>query len=286
VLADPDLDRGHLAILSVYSGSAADHAGLQPHDRITAVDGVAITTEGAAVAYGVRGPVCSLVTLTVVTPGQPQRQVAAVRAPVTGGIPIDARLVPGEARIGYVMVPTLFDRTIPDQVRDALSGFGELDGLILDLRVNGGGSGEVFEDLLGMFISGPVGEFVSRDDSRAQEITREDVVNGQTVPLVVLIDTDTESFAEVMAGILSAEGRAMLIGETTTGNVETLHSFHLNDGSVVWLATERFVPTQDPAADWGHSGIVPDIEVVSDWVDFTFASDPAIPAALESLTGG
>lgn len=286
VLVDPDIERGHLAVLSVYPDSAADHAGLRPHDRITAVDGVPITVESAPFAHGLRGPECSLVTLTVTTPTESPRQVSAVRAPVTGGIPIEARMVPGEARIGYLMIPTLFDQTIPDQVREALLEFGELDGLILDLRVNGGGSESVLKEILGMFLDGTVGEFESRGGSRTLTVEGEAVANSQTVPLVVLIDEPTESYAEVFAGVLSSEGRATVIGETTLGNVETLRAFQFEDGSTAWLAAERLVPTQNPDADWETTGIVVDIEVVSDWTEFTFATDPAIPAAVDALLGG
>ena len=288
VLAFPVPDEELITILAVYPDSAADFAGIDVHDSIVAIDGVPLGATPAVTGRRIRGPECSLVVMAVGTPGQEERIVSAVRFRVEGGIPIDARLVPTDdgRTIGYVQIPTLFDTTEVDQVRSALEAWGPLDGLILDLRVNGGGSSQVLEPLLGLFTSGTVGDFVSREGTRPLDIADEGINNTQTVPLVVLVGDDTESYAEVLAGTLGALGRATLIGETTQGNVETLLGYDLPDGSKLWLAGERFYPRADPEADWERDGIVPDVVVPTDWWDFTFETDPAIPIALEALAQG
>ncbi|MBI5157819.1 MAG: hypothetical protein HZA58_07395 [Acidimicrobiia bacterium] len=282
----PVESEGLVALLAVFPGSAADHAGLAVHDSILAADGVPLVN---AEAYrALRGPECSLVVLTVRSPGGEARTISAVRSRVTGGIPITSRLVPDpEGRsIGYVFIPTLGDGSADEQVPSAIEGFGPLDGLIVDLRGNGGGSSSVLEPLLALFTSGTVGGYRSGDGSRVLEITADEVHNSQTVPLVVLIDEDTVSYAEVLAGTLAAMGRATLIGETTDGNVETLRGYDLPDGSKLWLAAERFYPFADPDADWERDGIVPDVAVVSEWEDFTFETDPALGPALAALATG
>jgi len=279
----PVESEGLVTLLAVFPGSAADHAGLTIHDSILSADGVRLVD---AEAYGaLRGPECSLVVMTVRTPGGEPRTISAVRYRVTGGIPITASLVPDSAgrTIGYVFIPTLGDGSADDQVRSALERFGPLDGLIVDLRGNGGGSSSVLEPLLALFTSGTVGEYRSKGGTRLLDIPPDEVHNSQSVPLVVLIDEDTVSYAEVLAGTLAAMGRATLIGETTNGNVETLRGYDLPDGSKLWLAAERFYPLADPDVDWERDGITPDVAVVSEWQDFTFETDPALGPALDAF---
>ena len=93
------------------------------------------------------------------------------------------------------------------------------------------------------------------------------------MPLVVLVGTDTVSFGEIFSGVLQDIGRAEIVGQTTLGNVEILHGHNLSDGSLLWLAEERFVPLNSQA-DWEKTGIVPDVQASADWDTFTFETDP------------
>lgn len=287
ILAVTDFDEGLVTIVTVFPGSPADRSGLRPHDSIVAVDGLPMGDDPAARAYRLRGPECSLVVMTVRSPGEEERSVAAVRARVQGNVAIHAALVPVDdgRRVAYILIPTFFDMTIDDQVRDALEEFGPLDGLIIDLRPNGGGSSVVAEPIMSLFVGGTVGDYLSRDGTRALSLEADPVHNSDTVPLAILVGEHTESYGEIVAGILGARDRSVVIGETTMGNVETLHGFALPGGSMLWVAAEVFRPRSDPDADWERDGIVPDIEVEVDWHDFTFDTDPALDPALEALAG-
>ena len=280
----PLVEKARLTILSVFPGSPAELGGLLPHDSILKIDGVPAVEGETSHQFLVRGPECSAVVLTIQTPGQEPRDVAFVRVRVTSPVPISSYLVPTSdgSRIGYVFLPTFFDQTIPDQVRQALQDFGPLDGLILDNRMNGGGSSTVVEPILGFFTTGTVGHYVSRSARRPQEITADPIHNSQEVPLVVLVAEDTVSFGEIFSGALQDIGRARIVGQTTLGNVETLHGYDQPDGSRVWIAEESFEPLISDA-NWEREGIVPDVEVVADWDTFTFESDPAVAAAVELL---
>ena len=240
IYALPQLDKEQVTIISVFPDSPAEHGGLKAHDTILSVDGLPIVDNGESYVYLARGPECSATVLTIKSPGQEPRDVLLVRQRIQSPLLIDARLVPTTdgSRIGYIFIPTFFDQTIPQQMEDALNNFGPLDGLILDNRLNGGGSSDVLEPILAFFTSGNLGQFVSRKDSRPLQISANPIQNSQEVPLIVLVSEETVSFGEVFAGVLKDSGRAKIVGQTSLGNVEILSGYDFDDGSQLWIAKE------------------------------------------------
>ena len=192
----PQPDKNQATIISVFHGSPAEHGGLKPHDSILAVDGLPMAKDGKSYLYLARGPECSATVLTVKSPGRAPRQVMLVRQQIDSPEPIEASLVPTRdgSRIGYIFIPTFFDETIPKQISDALNNFGRLDGLILDNRMNTGGSSDVLIPILSYFTSGTLGQFKGRNGSRPLTIQPDPIQNSQEVPLVVLVGTGTVSY--------------------------------------------------------------------------------------------
>jgi carboxyl-terminal processing protease len=283
-LFQPLLDKKLITILAVLPGSAAEQSGLQPHDDILAVDGLPIVSEGKFYQQRIRGPECSASVFTVQSPGGTPRRLTLVRYQIQAPAPVYARLVktPDSSRIGYIFLPSFFDLTIPDQIKKALTDFGTLDGLIIDNRMNSGGSSKVLFPVLGYFASGNLGHFVSRTGRRALEISAEPVGNSQRIPLVVLVSKNTVSYGEVFSGVLQDIGRARIVGEATAGRVETLHGHNFSDGSQAWIAEEGFDPLNSHV-NWQRRGVTPDIEVHADWDTFNFENDPAVAAASRLL---
>jgi len=276
-----DFDRERLVIISTFPGSPAELAGIQSHDSVLFVDGLPITYESGV---RTRGPECSAVILTLQSPGEAPHDVILIRSSIEGSVPIDARIVPTTdgSRIGYIFIPSFFDETLPPQIEGALKEFGTLDGLILDVRMNGGGSSTVTYPILSFFMDGLAGSFVSRTDSHELRIDGNPVNNSQTVPLVVMVSEDTASFGEIFAGILRDVRGAKITGETSLGNVEVLHGYDFSDGSYLWIASETFDSAYSDD-NWEDTGIVPNIEAFSDWDTFYFETDPSITAALQLL---
>jgi carboxyl-terminal processing protease len=182
----PDLQKNLLSVLLVFPGSSAEHAGIKPHDNLLSVDGLPLVKNGLPMTQLVRGPACSAAVVTVQTPGEKPRDVTVLRSDVNSPIPINAQLVTTHdgSHIGYIYLPSFFDETIPGQVKQALQQFGQLDGLILDNRMNPGGSSNVVEPILGYFTGGVLGNFVGRTETRPVEVNADPVGNSQTVPLV------------------------------------------------------------------------------------------------------
>jgi C-terminal peptidase prc len=271
-------------IVAVFPGSPAAEADLRLHDKVVAVDGGPWLDDTTGQSRTL-GPEGTQVTVTIERPGEPQHDIVFTRRSVRGSIPIDYCIVPG-TRIGYIYLPTFFDETIDDQVREALEKLtadGLLDGLVLDNRQNSGGANTVAEPTLGFFTTGVQGNFVSRDDSRPLDIEGEDVNGSQTVPLVVLVDLGTASYGEIFSGILRVAQRATIIGQNTLGNVEVLHAFPYDDGSRAWIAAETFEPIGQSNGIWERTGIIPDVYAPTRWDLFTEATDPALAKAVELL---
>ena len=276
-----DVEREHMVVISTYPGSPAEYAGIQQHDSILLVDGLPINE---AIGNRLHGPKCSALVLTVQSPGEAPRDVMLIRYAIHGNIPIDARLISTTdgSKIGYIFIPSFFDETLPGQIKNALNEFGQLDGLILDVRLNGGGSSGVTYPILEYFANGRLGEFINRADSRPLTIEPNPIQNSQTVPLIVMVSKDTASFGEIFAGMLKDSGRAKVVGETSLGNVEVLHRYDFEDGSQLWIASERF-DSAFSDANWEETGIIPDVQAYAEWDTFYFDTDPSIAAALDLL---
>lgn len=282
-LFQPLVETRHVTVLVVIPDSPAAHSGLRQHDIVLEVDGLPLV-ENEKVYPHTRGPECSAATLTVKSPGKEPRNITVIRARGTASMPVYARLVPTAdgRRVGYIFLPTFLDLTIPGQVKQALEALGPLDGLVLDNRMNGGGSSQALIPVLGYFASGTLGHFVSRTVRRPLEIVAAPVNNSQKVPLVILVSKNTVSYGEVFAGALLDIGRAKIVGQTTAGRVETLHGYTFADGSKAWIAKERFEPINS-RANWQGVGVRPEVEAHAEWDEFTFENDPALKVALKLL---
>ncbi len=286
VLAVPERQRA--VILIVFRGSPAEQAGLKSHDNLLTVDGQPILDENGVLRDILRGPVGTQVTLSVQTPGQEPRQLTINRRPISAPVPVPYQVLRTASgkRVGYLLITTFADGTISDQVGAALramSADGPLNGVIIDNRMNEGGTNTMLEGTLSYFTHGKLGDFVARDQTDPLQIMGKDISGSQEVPLVVLVGKNTVSFGEIFSGVLKDTGRAHLIGETTAGNVEILWGYDFQDGSRAWIAHEYFRPLNHPDQKWEGVGIIPDETVVTAWDLYTVETDPAVNAGLEYL---
>lgn len=280
----PEVERVRVSVISVFHGSPAEHSGIKAHDSLLAVDGIPVVQAGRERSEIMLGPECSAVRVTVQSPGEAARNILIIRQRIQSSDTVESILLPTKdgSRVAYVSLPTFFDESIPKQVSDALEKLGDLDGLILDNRFNHGGSSDIFEPILSYFAAGDMGKFVSRSGSHPLYIDPQPIHNSQTVPIVILVGEDTVSFGEIFSGVMQNSGRAKIVGKTTLGNVEVLHGYNFDDGSLLWIAQETFMPANS-TADWEQTGIVTDVAAYSDWDTFTFDNDPAVLAAVKLL---
>lgn len=201
--------------------------------------------------------------------------VTAVPAPVATRIGPDGEIV-------LLELPSFDSLDIPDLVAKALDA--ALDGsapagLIVDLRRNYGGYLTSAYQVLSQFVSGEVG--VEYDDFGDHPL---DLPPGDfyfalaKVPVVVLVDRDTASAAEIVAAVLQQGERATIVGQSTLGNTETIAPFDYRDGSRLWLAVGGF-RLRDGSPLEGR-GVLPDVPV-----DPADSGDPALETAVGLLLG-
>ena len=291
ILTDFNPDTGRVYVLQVVPNSPAKAAGIQSHDHILKANGQPIVdANGEPDLSLLRGPEGTTVTVTVRTPGLDPRDLLIRRKKLPSAEFVEYRILQDKPRIGYILIPTFFEDSIDRQVRAALRALmredgrsRRLDGLVVDMRINGGGAYPILTASLGFFTSGTLGYLVDRDEMRLPIRARaERIGNSQTVPVVVLIGPSTQSYAEVFAGILRDKGRAALVGQMSGGNVETLHANVFEDGSMAWIAEETFqLPN---GSNWEGQGLAPDVAIDKAWDEYTADEDPAIQAAIQELS--
>lgn len=271
-----------LLVTTVFPNSPAAEAQLQRRDMIVAVDGGPVNPDDT----GISGPADTSVQLELRSPDSTLRTVTLTRRAVLAQYVPDVYLLP-DTRIGYVLIQSFWAQDMADKTGQALQALlaandDQLDGLIIDLRSNGGGWRSVLEGLLSTFVAGEVGAWWSQQTSYPLTIAGTPLYDQlMSVPVVVLVDRETESYAEVFAAVLQAQGRAQVVGFNTAGNTETIFAYDLDDASRLWVAQEGF--KLPDGSNLEGRGVLPDHAIDVDWTRFSERRDPHILKALELI---
>ena len=279
---------GQIVMARVCPGNPAYEAGLQPGDRIVAVettpaDGFSSVEE---IIMAIVGEVGTSVTLTILSPGGAERDVTLTRAVVDlGPCLVGGQMIEG-TQVGLLTLDGFDSLLIPGLVREALgelAGGQRLEGLIVDVRGNGGGLIDAMLDTLALFINGgSIGRQVRRDRALDQLIPTGVVMPElEEVPIVVLTGPYTMSAAEMFAAGMQLHRRATLVGLPTAGNTEFVIAHRLSDGSELDLA-EAVYELPDGTRIEGH-GLQPDRVVEGETWLTEPADDPQIQAAIDLL---
>lgn len=236
-----DVRNGRTIIVAPIEGSPAEQAGLRPGDVILAVNGEPTTGWSVdELRAKVRGPSGTSVTLRVLHPGDNVPvDVTVVRAQVV--VPsVNWRMLPDDVALIRL---SSFDNDAGKELRDALAGARQQGAraIVLDLRNNPGGLLDQAVEVASQFL--PEGTTVLIEENREGERKVTTARRGGLaldVPLVVLINENSASSAEIVSGALQAAERAVLIGETTFGTGTVLTPYRLSDGSRLLLGTQQW----------------------------------------------
>ena len=225
-------------VIAPFAGAPAYRVGIRPGDVIIAVDGKQTDNMSTSdVAELLKGPKGTSVKITVLREGSDKPLDFTVIRDEIPRYSVDVHFLirPG---IGYIHVSG-FQETTEKEVRDALDEFGDIHGLILDLRQNPGGLLSEGVGVADQFLK--KGQVIVSHHGRAsaEKVYKATHGNGgKDYPIVVLVNRGTASAAEIVAGAIQDHDRGLIVGETTFGKglVQTVYPLSENTGLALTTA--------------------------------------------------
>ena len=254
---DVDPQTHAVRVVDVFADSPAESAGLAPGDVITSIDGAPPpATTPADVAAALRGVPGSTVRLGIARDGAAREPLAIVRRVVTAP-DATGRIVAGG--IGYVRLRT-FGAQSAQQLDKVLAKLhaAKARAYVLDLRANGGGYRDAAIAIASHFVRGTVVTIQERTGKPAVFAAKAGTAT-LGAPFAVLVDGDSASAAEIVAGAVQDDKTGTLVGTRTFGKGLVQETFALPDGGAIKLTTARYLT---PAGrDIDKVGITPDVVV-------------------------
>ncbi len=278
-----DQETQYCKISSVIADTPAEEAGLKAEDLIVKVDGketLGMTTTDVVAL--VKGEENTEVVLTIYRTGEPDYlEITVTRKRVEAPTVNYEKLEEGMA---YIQI-TQFEEVTTGQFEEALAR-AETDGmkgLIIDLRSNPGGTLSSVVQIARKIL--PEGLIVYMEDKKGERTEYAcDGKNCLEVPLVVLINENSASAAEILAGAVKDYGLGTLVGTTTFGKGIVQKVFGITDGSGMKLTISHYYTPK--GNDIHEVGIEPDKEVELDVEAYVKdGSDNQLESAKEILSG-
>lgn len=256
-------DEGYIKAISVFDESPAKKAGIEVGDYITKVDGESYSADQLEEAVSkIRGNIGEKVKITVLRKNNKdkaeEKEIEVERADVKVDT-VDSKVVEKDGNsVGYIKIKEFEDVTKEEFAKELKSLKDQnVDGIVMDLRNNPGGSLDVCLAIADTFLD--EGVIVSTVDKKGKEIVENSDKEMDKTPMTVLINENSASASEILAGAFKDRGRAKIIGKTSFGKGIVQKLFPLEDGSGVKITiSEYFTPNKTKI----HKiGVKPDIEV-------------------------
>ena len=244
-------------VVNAIPGTPAEEAGLRADDIIYEVDGVSTyDMDLNSVVALIKGEEGTKVTLTIYRQGEPDYLYIDVERRKVESPTVEYEML--EDGMAYIQI-TEFDDVTVDQFADALATVKESDmeGLIIDLRANPGGSLDAVVEIAGMLL--PEGLIVYTEDKYGERAEYTcDGMRAFEYPLVVLVDGNSASASEILAGAVQDYGMGKLVGTTTFGKGIVQRVVNLSDGSAVKITVSSYYTPN--GRNIQGIGIEPDVE--------------------------
>ncbi len=262
MLIQPQLigDKQRTVVLKPFAGTPSYKAGIHPGDIITAVDGK--STDGLDsndVVALLKGDKGSHVKVTVARAGtEPGGNAQSlsfdlVRAEIpNNSVDLSYLIQPG---IGYIHIKGE-QETTGKEVADALGRFGELQGLVLDLRDNPGGLLNQAVAVCDQFLKRGQTIVSQRGRAYPEQVYRANHgSDGRNYPIVILTNHGTASAAEIISGALQDHDRALIVGTTTFGKGLVQTVYQLSDTTGLTLTTYHYYTPSGRLIQRNYEGV-------------------------------
>jgi len=250
-----------LTVVSPIEGTPAYEAGIKAGDKIIMVEGQ--STQDMTLIEAVkkiRGPEGTKIHLTIAREGADKPLEFSI---TRGMIPLKSvRHYSLEPGIGYIRVSNFQSNTAEDlsSALDELEKDGALKGLVIDLRNNPGGLLTQAIDVSELFLdSGVIVSTKGRETAHNIQASAHKDDKERNYPIIVLVNGGSASAAEIVAGALQDNKKAIILGTRTFGKGSVQSILPLSDGSGLRLTTARYYTPSGKSIQ--SSGITPDIEI-------------------------
>ena len=243
-----------------YRGTPAYEAGITQGDKIVGINGVDVSTRPMEEIISlIRGQEGTSVTVTIFRPFDNTRfDAQLIRSHIEIPTVFHEMIYENGKSIGYILIEG-FDQITPGQFVSALSELYDngMNGLILDLRNNPGGSLGAVNRIADMLL--PEGIITYLEDVNGERINHYSNATYLGLPLVVLVNGRSASASEVLSGAIRDTGVGTIVGTTTFGKGIVQNLFPLSDDTAVKMTTAKYFT---PNGESIHgSGIVPHVVI-------------------------
>lgn len=277
------VDTKIITVVKVFDGPAQE-AGIEAEDVITEINGEDISDQDIdAVVDKIKGEEGTEVTITVYRPSDGKDHEYTMPRRKVENPTVEYKMLANN--IGYIEVTSFYEVTGQQFVAavEELTAKG-MEGLVVDLRGNGGGLLDIAVDMLDYML--PEGKIVYTEDKDGNVTSEYNSTDEEqfTKPLAVLVNGYSASASEIFAGAIKDYGLGTLVGTNTFGKGIVQRVFPLDDGSAVKLTIAKyFTPNGN---DIHKIGIKPDIEVEFDseaYAESEGEKDNQLDAAVNSI---
>ena len=260
VQVSQNIQTGIITVIKVFKGSPAEEAGMLPGDILYKVEGIPAAEEELSLLVNehIKGEEGTRVSLEVYRQDLDEYVEMSVERRIVENPTVEHAML--EDEIGYISV-SAFDSVTINQFKQAVDALEEqeMEGLIVDLRNNGGGVVQAAEEMTDYLLPDeklvvafkgkgmPDSSYYSKDGHQVD------------VPIVVLVNEESASASEVFTGALRDNDWAKIVGIKTFGKGIAQGIFEMEDGSALKLTTAYYYV---PSGECIHEvGIEPDVEV-------------------------
>ena len=267
------MEAGVVKVITPIDDTPAARAGVKAGDYIVQINGEQVQGKTLMEAVNLmRGPVGTFIEITIIRKGLKKAKVIKITREI-----IEVRSVVSKKiqnKVGYLRLRA-FNENSGSQLKSEILEIEKnkkMIGYILDLRNNPGGLLSQAIKITDFFLDD--GEIVSTNGRRSREnkkffAKKGDKINGK--PLIVLINNGSASAAEIVAGALQDQKRAVLLGETTYGKGSVQSIIPLkNKGAIRLTVSKYYLPSGKSISEVGVS---PDIRVEEKGEDFSINTD-------------
>jgi carboxyl-terminal processing protease len=254
-----ELEGGKLGIVSPIKGTPAARAGLKNGDIITRInDKSAINMSQDEAVHLMRGDPGTQLDIAILRPADGKEHEFKITREIIDVPSVEDKVIGDAVPIGYIKLNQFHARSTKE-IADSLNRLNMkgIKGLILDLRDNGGGDFDASIAIADIFLEDL--KVVSVKDARGKETIHRAEAGSFKLPMVVLVNGNSASASEILAGALKDNKRALLVGEKTFGKGLVQTVYPLRGGGALKLTTQKYFTPN--GTDINKIGINPDYVV-------------------------